>query len=150
MATLLSTETINKIEEILTILDQQPQAEAANRRKKIRVNARLVVDTTLLSTTTRCEMTVFTRNLSTSGVGFVCRRLFKQGELIVLPFKTKNLPPKLVLASVTFCRYIKGGMYEAGAEFLESCDVNPHLKDNIPPHWIQMAMPKEILGARNN
>jgi hypothetical protein len=126
-----TTEQIERIEEILRLLDAQTAETGSNRRRAKRINIHATLAATVLCENGDATLQVYTRNISTSGIGFVSRRLCKKGERLALTFDLPGKPPKLVLAKVTFCRYVRAGLYDAGAEFME-CVAGT---GRIPGHW---------------
>ncbi len=130
-----SIEQLAKVKGILQQLDHAtPQEMTENRRQAPRINVRLSLSVILLASANPAPFEIFTRNLSVSGIGFVSRRLFKAEERIAIRLQVKDLATKLCLARVTFGRYLTGGMYEMGAEFLECIEDPGHAP--IPSHWM--------------
>jgi len=130
------SDQIAQITAILAQLDNTPvSAGAVNRRRATRIKMRTMMSAVLLGADARPSVRIFTRNLSTSGIGFVSRRPFKEGERIALSFHIPRQSPKLVLTNITFVRYLRAGLYEVGAEFLECIEGTSSLAA-IPPHWI--------------
>ena len=135
-----------KIAEILKLLDQIPvPASIENRRGASRVRARMPIDVFLLTVRGVPTLTVHTRNISTRGIGFVSRRAFKMGELVVFDVNIVPAVAKLVLARITFARYVRDGLYEIGAEFEESVvrddPDKPCPSNNLPAHWLETSEP---------
>ncbi len=89
---------------------------------------------------------IFSRNLSKSGIGFICRRPFNKEERIAVSFEMPGQPAKLVLARTTFSRYVRGGVYEMGAEFIE-CVTDSNAEDRIPTHWLNAALQARLILA---
>ena len=137
-----TSEQLTHVRDILAQLDRQPEPSQANRRKKPRINIRMALTMTALSATSRPTIQVFSRNISTAGIGFVGRRPFKSGEYLALEFQIPDHPAKLVLTQVTFCRYVKSAIYEVGVAFIEAITLDGSLVDPIPPHWMQIADPR--------
>jgi hypothetical protein len=134
-----SSSQLARIDAILGQLDQsQGPNSNANRRRAQRMNIRTEMRAQVLSEISDATLSIFTRNLSTSGIGFVCRRMCKVGERLALTFELPGKPRKLVLAKITFCRYVPGGLYDAGAEFIE-CVAAKGSHDRVPLHWMHMA-----------
>jgi hypothetical protein len=121
--------------EIIEQLDQLPARDAENRRKSPRVPFHLAMRITLLTGIAPAPVEVFSRNISLAGLGFVSRRMFRREERIVVLLRFPKMPPKLILARITFGRYISGGLYEMGSEFLE-CVSDPKNPGLIPSHWL--------------
>jgi hypothetical protein len=129
-----TSEQLSRIDEILRQLDQSPLgSDQANRRRTARVKIHTAMSAVVVMHSGNLDITIFTRNISTSGIGFVCRRFCKIGERVALFFVLPDRSPKMVLAQVTFARYVRGGMYEAGAEFIE-CIAGSTERD-IPVRW---------------
>ncbi len=143
----ISNEQIDHIHMILQQLDAQNPGPGANRRTAKRLNVRMALTVHLLSDHNSPISQIYTRNVSTSGIGFVTKRVFKPKEYLAVSFQIGNHLPKLVLARVTFCRYVKGALHESGAAFVESITENTTLVDKIPPHWAQMAQPHFAIPA---
>jgi hypothetical protein len=127
-----------KIREILQQLDQLPVKNNDNRRKAPRVPVHIAMIVTLLSGIAPSPVEIYSRNISLSGLGFVSRRMFRREERIAMLLRFPNTPPKLILARVTFGRYISSGLYEMGSEFLE-CINDPKNPDLIPNEWVASA-----------
>ncbi len=139
MSRQVTAEQLSQVREILAQLDRLPTSPEANRRIHNRVNVRLPLDVYVIQANSRPTLQIFSRNLTTSGIGCISRRLFKKGDLLAIEFHISGPVPKLVLSRITFCRYLRAGLYEAGAEFLEAVTPSAYLVDRIPPHWVQMA-----------
>jgi hypothetical protein len=60
--------------------------------------------------------------------------MFKPNERLALSFQLPGHPPKIVLAQITFARYLRDALYESGARFLEAIADTAGL-ENIPAHW---------------
>lgn len=135
-----SQEQLDKIVEIVSSLDGHLlEADKENRRRLPRVAMRTQLTVTLLTGIAPTSVDVMTRNISSSGLGFVCRRMFRSDERIAVLLRIPKVPPKLILGRVTFGRYIKGGWYEMGAEFLECIsDARGSSAGHpaIPNHWL--------------
>jgi len=138
-ALITSQEQLGKITDIIAQLDEQLQhPDNDNRRRQPRIAMRTQMTIILLSGINPSPVAVFSRNISASGMGFVCRRMFRPEERIAIPLRVPKLPAKLVLARTTFGRYIGSGFYEMGAEFLE-CVSDLHGENGtsrIPNHWL--------------
>jgi len=132
-----TNEQLERVEAILQQLDHFPGPETAtNRRRSSRVNIHAAMSATIISESGEGKLQLFSRNISTSGIGFVSRRPCKSGERLAILFELPAKPPKLVLAKITFCRYVRAGLYDAGAEFLDCVSA---VANRIPPHWHALA-----------
>ena len=135
-----SNEQLNKVQAILQQLDYaQAHGGDDNRRRAARVNVRMPMAAVILGGVNPAPVQIYSRNLSVSGIGFVSRRMFKREERVVIRLNVNNLAKKLILARVTFARYVTGGIYEVGAEFLECVQDKGQ---NIPSHWLLTGLPK--------
>lgn len=140
-------DQIARLKDILMRLDNpNAAAEKENRRRLPRVAMRIPMAITLLSGTTTSTVEIFTRNISGSGMGFVSRRLFRSEERIAVPFRIPKVPQKIVLARVTFGRYLQGGLYEMGSEFLEAIN-DSRGNGHIPAQWIHSAHQLRIAAS---
>lgn len=134
----VTQEQLGKVNDILQQLDERLQNPATENRRAPRVAVRLPMTVILLSATAPSPIGVFSRNISQSGLGFVSRRLFSREERIAISLHIPKLPSKLIFARVTFGRYVSAGLYEMGAEFLESVS-DPKGEAHIPSHWLTAA-----------
>ena len=129
-----SQDQFQKVRVLLDQLDHNTPADMANRRRAPRLPVRMATTLTLLSGTVPVKIDIFTRNFSMSGFGFASRRMFRSDERVALFLQFSTGHSKLILARVTFGRYIRGGLYEMGTEFLE-CVSNPKNPSTFPSHW---------------
>jgi hypothetical protein len=145
-ATTITSEQRNKIEEILRQLEQrQGSKEQVNRRGAPRTPLRASLTAHLISLPGHPTLPIHTRNISTSGIGFVCRRPFKKGELIAVEVYLVPHLAKMVLAETTFSRYVRDGMYEVGCAFRDSISrtdlLARYTREKVPTDWIDKALP---------
>ncbi len=141
-------DQLARLKDILMRLDEHLNADdKENRRRLPRVALRMSLSISLITGSEPTPVEIFTRNVSGSGMGFVSRRLFRGDERIVVPFRIPKLPHKLVLARITFGRYLQSGLYEMGSEFLEAA-ADSRGKSQIPLAWIHGA--HQIRSAGNN
>lgn len=132
----LSSRQLEQVQQILRVLDNIPLPPAANRRLRPRVNIHLNLEATIFTSMTLPRVQIVTRNLSTSGLGFVSRREFRVGELIAIHLNVEKNPIRLILGAAAFCRYLRGGLYDVGVEFLEASKPG---RTRIPSAWMQRA-----------
>jgi hypothetical protein len=126
---------MGQIHAILESLDRSsPSISSLNRRTAPRMPVRMGIPATILGDTNVTPLRIYTRNISRSGVAFLSRRSFKPGERLALTFHLPGQSPKLVLAQVTFTRYVRQALYESGARFLDAVPDTPG-PDRIPSHW---------------
>jgi hypothetical protein len=142
-------DQIERLKDILLQLDEHMKGgDRENRRRLSRVALRMPLIISLMTGAEPAPVEIFTRNVSSSGMGFVSRRLFRGDERIVVPFRIPKLPQKLVLARITFGRYLQSGLHEMGAEFLEAM-TDTRGKSQIPRAWRHTAHQVRI-GESNN
>jgi hypothetical protein len=138
----LSLEQRTKIEDILKALDQCPSKEIENRRQASRVSIRTHLTCHLLMVPGYPQIQIHTRNISTNGMGFVSRRPFKTGELLVVEFMLVPKMGKLLLTAATFSRYVREGLYEVGCTFRESVPKqemeSTYTRDRFPARWLAL------------
>ena len=131
-----SNDQLSRIDDILRQLDQSTEDKTQENRRRA---PRIIIHTTLtalvLSHGGNLSLRIFTRNISTSGIGFVCRRFCREGERLAICFSLPDRPSKMVLAQVTFSRYVRAGLYEAGAEFIEC--ITGADENDLPSSWSQ-------------
>ena len=135
-------EQLAKLHTVLEQLDERLEnKEAESRRQRQRMVIRTPMTAMLLASGGVTPIEIFSRNISCSGIGFVARRLFAAEERIALLLRFPKLPSKLLLARVTFGRYVRSGLYEMGAEFLECVNspADAQIEAAIPHHWIMSA-----------
>jgi hypothetical protein len=129
-----TVDQVGQIHAILESLDKlSAQRETENRRRSQRLTVRLGLSATVLGGPAGAPMRIYTRNLSRSGMGFVSRRLFRKEERLAVLLKVQG-QGKLVLAEITFCRYVRRGLYESGARFLEAVKEGEG-EGQVPAHW---------------
>jgi hypothetical protein len=137
------------IEQVMRHLDGLRECRYDNRRRACRVDVRTTMTAfLLLATNVDAAVTIFTRNLSASGIGFISRRLFSPGEWIALAFQFPNHPHKLVLTRIVFCRYLRAGWHSVGAEFMESVTDN-HQPGRIPERWLRGGASRTLPNDRS-
>jgi hypothetical protein len=141
-----TSEQEEKLRQILTHLDERLGQTDAENRQRMRLPLRMTLTVTVLSGIAPAPVEIFTRNISASGLGFVSRRLFHRNERLVISLRIPNLPGKMLLARVTFGRYVQGGIYEMGSEFLESV-ADPRGTAQIPNHWLAGAHQVRVADA---
>ena len=135
----VTQENLLKLKDILQQLDERVTAtDVKNRRGAQRIAIHTELSVLLLTGMTPSTVEAFSRNISVSGIGFVSKRMFRRDEYISVPLRFANLPGKLILAKITFGRYLRAGLYEMGAEFHETVS-NAKGNARLPDHWITLA-----------
>jgi hypothetical protein len=135
----ISESDLREISGILETLDTAPLHPDANRRTRPRVPCRIAAAVTLIGVTTRPSIHMVTRNVSTSGFGFISSRSFSPDEMFVVYLPPNAGVRKVILCGAKFCRYLQKGRYEIGAEFIEAVAMDGD-SDRIPAVWIERAI----------
>lgn len=136
----LGARQLQQITDVLHALDAQPPHPKENRRQRARANLRVALVVSLLEAPAAPQIKLYTRNISTTGLGFLCQRPFHRGELAAVHLALGQPTDKLVLGRVIFCRYVRMGMYETGLLFEEACAHTNPLR--IPITWLKRANPR--------
>ena len=142
----ISPEQQARVQAIIERLDERLRHPEKDNRRASRVAARFALRVILLTGLKPVPVDVFSRNISASGIAFVSRRLFQAEERVAISLQIPNLPSKLILARITFGRYVQGSLYEVGAEFLESI-ADPRNYARVPLHWIMSATGRNKTGT---
>ncbi len=131
-----TAEQLFQLEQIIEHLDCASIVPPFNNRRAApRMKIRTPMTAILLASAGLPSIVLFSRNLSRSGIGFISRRPFSPGDQIGLSIHLPNQPHKLLLTKITFARYVRAGVYEIGATFIE-CIADFPGKNRIPHHWI--------------
>jgi hypothetical protein len=137
----INPEQLSKIQLLVQQLDgTHPPQDVENRRHSPRLTMRVPLALILLSVPQPTPLPIYSRNLSVSGIGFIVRRFIEPRERIAVRLNFKGIAPTMILAQVTFCRYVKAGLYDAGAEFIEA--VKESAAFRIPNHWMAPRLEK--------
>lgn len=141
-----TSEQLQQLQEIVEQLDRGIRTPATgNRHSAPRMNIRSDMSLILLGSTGLPSLTVYSRNVSRSGIAFISRRPFAVGERVAITFGLPGQPHKLVLMVTTFSRYVRSGVHEVGGHFLEAVP-DTKGRDRIPEHWLP-AYQKRGAGA---
>lgn len=138
----LITLTHKQIFDITSILENIEEEPSSKKDKERRRAPRMPLHTPLHVTIltgnlgpTPCVVNVVSRSISASGIGFVGRRMLRQNERVAIAVHLPQVPARLILGRIAFCRYLKAGLYEMGAEFLATVP-DPTRRGEIPRHWL--------------
>lgn len=144
----ISEHELREIYQILQSLDNTPPPPEANRRAHARSAWRFAGAVILIGLSARPTICMVTRNISTGGFGFVSSRPFTKDELFAICLPPTTGSRKAVLCAARFCRYIKKGKYEIGAEFVEVFQLGKD-PNQLPAAWIQRATKDKprVVGA---
>jgi hypothetical protein len=141
-------EDFARVSAMLEQLDMHLREERPENKRKIdRVKFRTSLTAVVLHTSKPVPVEIFSRNISLAGMGFVSRRLFQRGERIAISLDVQRLPAKLILGRVMFGRYVCDGLYEMGAEFIESITVSDS-QMRSPPQWLTRPRASANAAAR--
>jgi hypothetical protein len=118
----------------------KPLDAPSNRRTDGRGHLRLELIVTLLAHSAQPQMRIDTKDITSTGMGFISRRYFPVNEYFAVLMRFANGPGKLILCRTAFCRPAKPGMHHTGAEFIQA--ITPTASGKFPPRWIELATAK--------
>ncbi len=130
-----------KVQQIMNGIGHLTEPKSENRRRRTRVELDTTLFVTLLTNAALPQIRITTRDLSVAGLGFVCRRPFRLGELVAVHLHVPGFPAKLVLARTIFCMYSRATMYLVGVEFVAALSAKTGKEDEIriPQAWLNKA-----------
>ena len=135
----LTRDEVDRVERIISQLDARPLAEAACRREHPRIDFRHPLWLNLPTEAGRPWIHIYSRNLSTSGLAFLSKKLFYVDQHLVVSHELMESCPQLVLSRVCFCRTIDEGIQEIGLNFVVSQKDSQRLRQ-IPPTWLALVL----------
>jgi hypothetical protein len=137
--------------EVLAVLlaPKLPGAGAEKRRAtRIAVEAAVTV-WPVVNGGPGTPLTVLSRDISYSGVGFMIGQPTKLGDQYILKLPRAKGDPILVLCQVTFARLLADNIYTVGATFVsilqQSKDIKPAAPAEAPP---TVAIPADALAEK--
>ena len=143
----LSREEIERVQKIIAHLDAQPLTEGADRRINPRIDFSHPMWLNLPTEPGKPWVHVFSRNLSTTGLSFLTRKLFYVGQHLVISHELKEDKPLLVLCRVCFCRPIELGIQEVGLAF-SAVEPDPLKERRIPGQWLTTVLQNDWLARQ--
>ena len=143
----LTRQEIEHLQEVIAKLDAQSPATGADRRVHPRIDFAHPMWLNLPGEPGRPWVHVYSRNLSTGGLGFLTRNLFYADQHVVIAHELNELTPMLVLCKVCFCRPIDLGIMEVGLAFI-SVHADPYAKREIPAEWLMRVLENDQLSRR--
>lgn len=137
----MSILSLDKQHQDLQIVIDQLNAEmknpSDNRRRRPRKEINIALWVYLLGLRHMPRVKVHSRDISVGGISFLSKRSFPERMLVATQLDTSGLMPrKMLLTKIRFCRYVRGGHFQVGAEFIEAIDGQA---SDIPTHWIEHA-----------
>jgi hypothetical protein len=143
----LSRDEITRVQQIIARLDAQPLGPGADRREHPRIDFNHPLWLHLPTEPGKPWVHIFSRNLSTSGLSFLSRKLLYAGQHLIISHELNEKEPQLVLSQVCFCRSIELGIQEVGLTFRAS-QPDPEKKRNIPPQWLPLVLQSDWLARQ--
>ncbi len=143
----LTQQEIEHLQQVIAKLDAQAPTEDADRRVHPRIDFCHPMWLNMPGEPGRPWVHVYSRNLSTSGLGFLTRNLFYTGQHLVIAHELNEFTPMLVLCRVCFCRPIDMGILEVGLAFV-SARPDPHAVREIPAEWLLRVQENDWLNRR--
>lgn len=131
----LTRQEIEHLQEVIARLEAQAPAGAEDRRVNPRIDFTHSIWLNLPSERGRPWMHVYSRNLSTGGLGFLSRNLMYTGQHVVIAHELNELTPMLVLSRVCYCRPVDLGIFEVGLAFV-AARPDLHEKREMPVEWL--------------
>jgi hypothetical protein len=143
----LSREEIARVEKIIAHLDTQPPGPGSERRLSPRIDFNHPMWLNLPADAGQPWVHVFSRNLSTSGLSFLSRKLFYVGQHLVISHELKERQNLLVLCRVCYCRAIEMGVQEVGLAFV-SVEQDPFKQRCVPANWLGLVLQNDWLARK--
>jgi hypothetical protein len=131
----LTQQEIQHLQELIARLDAQAPATPDDRRQHPRIDFSHPMWLNLPAEPGAPWVHVYSRNLSTGGLGFLTRHLFYAGQHLVIAHELAEFAPMLVLCRVCFCRAIDMGVMEVGLAFVSAL-ADPEGRRQIPAEWL--------------
>lgn len=143
----LTRQEIEHLQQVIARLDAQSPANDADRRVHPRIDFSHPMWLNLPGEAGRPWVHVYSRNLSTNGLGFLTRHLFYAGQHLVIAHELNEFTPMLVLSRVCYCRPIDLGIFEVGLAFV-SARPDKNSAREIPVEWLTQVLQKDWLTRR--
>jgi hypothetical protein len=144
----LTRVEIEHLGHLIARLDAQSPGEYDDRRVHPRIDFSHPMWLNLPTQNGSPWIHVYSRNLSTSGLGFLTRALFYKNQHLVISHELNENVPLLVLCRVCYCRTIDLGIQEVGLTFVE-VRADPERKREIPTGWLSQVLQSDHLARRH-
>jgi|GEM_PF-2449990 len=138
----LTPDELAHLQKLIARLDAKPLTEAANRRGSERVEFNHPMWLNLPTEPGQPWVHIFSRNLSSGGLSFLTRKLFYQGQHLVISHQLHEPVPQLVLCVVKFCRAVDFGVMEVGLQFKTSV-LDPENQRRVPAEWRRLVLQQD-------
>ncbi|HUO07528.1 MAG TPA: PilZ domain-containing protein [Phycisphaerae bacterium] len=115
-----SSERSAVVADLLRELAIGPAPSGAEKRGAPRKRAERAFAAVLLDEPSQPRVAIVTRDISISGVGFISRRHFRDGERFAIGIEGFGGEGKILVARVAWSRYLSKGMSLMGAAFLQA------------------------------
>ena len=143
----LSRDEIHRVQQIIARLDAKPISAQADRREHPRIDFNHPLWLNLPTEPGKPWVHIFSRNLSTSGLAFLSRKIFYVGQHLVISHELMESCSQLVLARVCFCRSVTAGIQEVGLTFAVT-QKDPDKLRNIPVPWLALVLQNDWLARQ--
>ena len=143
----LSRDEVDRVEQLIEHLDAQPLSSAACRREHPRIDFRHPLWLNLPTEPGRPWIHIYSRNLSTSGLAFLSKKLFYVEQHLILSHEFMESCPQLVLGRVCFCRTVDRNIQEIGLNFVVS-QKDPEKLRKIPTTWLALVLQNDWLARQ--
>jgi len=142
MSVLSLSKQHEELQHVIDQLNAETKKPSDNRRRRPRREITMQLWVYLLGVPQTPRVKVHTRNISVSGISFLSKRSFPLGTIVATELNLNGKSPKMLLTKVLFCRYVRQGHFQIGAEFVAALDGG---FDAIPAQWIAKATEATML-----
>lgn len=134
-----------ELQNVIEQLNAEKKNPQDNRRRRIRKDINMSLWIYLLGLPHLPRVKVHSRNISVGGISFLSKRSFPERMYVATQLDGGSPDTcKILLTKIRFCRYIRQGHFQVGAEFVEAA--NGGMSD-IPGSWVDRATEAMALDA---
>lgn len=135
----------HELQSVIEQLNAEKKNPPDNRRNRPRKEISMPLWVYLLGLPHMPRVKVHSRNISVGGISFLSKRSFPERMLVATQLETNGLTAnKIILTKIRFCRYVRQGHFQVGAEFMEALDGN---MEDVPASWNDRAAQAMALDA---
>jgi hypothetical protein len=143
----LTRQEIEYLQQLIAKLDLQSPDTPDDRRRQPRIDFNHPIWLNLPTEPGHPWIHVYSRNLSTGGLGFLTRHLFYADQHLIIAHELAEFSPMLVLCRVCFCRTIALGVMEVGLAFVSAL-ADPEGRRQIPADWYRRLLTTDSLARQ--
>jgi hypothetical protein len=143
----LTQQEIQYLQQLIVQLDAQNPDAPDDRRRAPRIDFNHPLWLNLPAEPGQPWVHVYSRNLSTGGLGFLTRHLFYADQHLVIAHELTEFSPMLVLCRVCFCRSIAMGVMEVGLAFVSAL-ADPEGRRQVPADWYRRILNSDSLARQ--